>query len=321
MSLAAAWRLGLDSLWDYLGPRGDWNSGGLVPEAACAALAPSPTVHSYGLGFLDCHCSYGENPLRHCADLAGAWGFNLQHWRGNLCEVPQAQTRPRLSLPRSLARDGTGRQHVPLRFYELALASLGYASGMTESEFLATVLTGDEASAHTALAANPALAHVSTTDGLPVTLLALYRKQKLLAEALGELKQEKLSIFEAAALGRVRDVSVLLHLHRDRALEVSQDGFTALHLAAFFGHHYCAKLLLEERADPNAVSQNAMAVTPLHSALVEKPEPVVAPLVALLLNAKADPNTKQASGSTPLMVAQQNGHIQVEKLLRAKGAI
>ncbi|WP_394794266.1 ankyrin repeat domain-containing protein [Armatimonas sp.] len=192
---------------------------------------------------------------------------------------------------------------------------------MTDSEFLTAASMGDEALAHAALAANPALASASTPDGLPVSLLTLYHGRKALAELIGEARRETLSIFEAAALGRIRDVSVLLHLHRDRALEVSHDGFTALHLAAFFGHHYCAKLLLEEHADPNAISKNAMRVTPLHSAVADKPESVVAPLVALLLNAKANPNATQADGFTPLKVAQQNGHAQVEKLLRAKGAV
>lgn len=192
---------------------------------------------------------------------------------------------------------------------------------MTESEFLSAVATGDEVAAQAALSANPALSSAHTPDGIPVSLLALYHGRKELAQALGEAKRETLSIFEAAALGRIRDVSVLLHLHRDRAHEIAPDGFTALHLAAFFGHHYCAKLLLAEWADPNAVSQNPMRVTPLHSALVNKDESVVEPLVAALLNANANPNCKQADGSTPLMAAQKNGHTRVERLLRAKGAV
>lgn len=192
---------------------------------------------------------------------------------------------------------------------------------MTEAEFLEAAITGDEAAAQAALAAHPKLADAKATDGTPVSLLALYHGRKALAEAMGEIRHETLSIFEAAALGRIRDVSVLLHLHRDRAFECASDGFTALHLAAFFGHHYCAKLLLEEKADPNAVSKNPMQVTPLHSAVAGKDEAVVAPIVALLLNAKANPNATQADGSTPLMAAQQNGHARVEKLLRAKGAL
>lgn len=192
---------------------------------------------------------------------------------------------------------------------------------MTESEFLAVAVQGDEATARVALAANPALASTLGPDGTPVALLALYRGRKALAEELGEAKRETITIFEAAALGRARDVAVLLHLHRDRAREVSPDGFTALHLAAFFGHYYCAKLLLEERADPNTVSQNAQKVTPLHSAIADKEESVVEALVATLLNAGANPNAAPNDGYTPLMGAQQRGLARVERLLQAKGAL
>ena len=191
---------------------------------------------------------------------------------------------------------------------------------MTESEFLTVAVQGDEAVARAALSANLALASAMGADGTPVALLTLYRGRKALAEELGEAKRETITIFEAAALGRARDVAVLLHLHRDRAREVSPDGFTALHLAAFFGHHYCAKLLLEERADPNVVSQNALKVTPLHSAIADKEESVVEALVATLLNAGANPNAAPNDGYTPLMGAQQRGLTRVERLLRAKGA-
>lgn len=192
---------------------------------------------------------------------------------------------------------------------------------MTEAEFLQAVTAGDPMAAQAALETNPLLAFVAAPDGTPATLLALYHGHKALAAALGEVKQEKLSIFEAAALGRIRDVAVLLQLHRDRAHEVSADGFTALHLAAFFGHHYCVRLLLDEHANPNAVSQNAMQVTPLHSAVAGKDEAMVEAVVAALLNAKADPNATQPDGFTPLQAAQQNGYARVERLLRAKGAL
>ncbi len=192
---------------------------------------------------------------------------------------------------------------------------------LTDSEFIKIATRGDEVAARAALSANPALARCLGSDGTPVALLTLYQGRKALAEELGEAKRETITIFEAAALGRVRDVAVLLHLHRDRAHEVSPDGFTALHLAAFFGHHYCAKLLLEERADPSAVSQNALKVTPLHSAIADKEEPVVEALVATLLNAGANPNAAPNDGYTPLMGAQQRGLTRVERLLRAKGAV
>lgn len=191
---------------------------------------------------------------------------------------------------------------------------------MTPSEFLTAATTGEEAAARAALEAQPVLAETVDGAGVPVALQALYHGRKALAEVLAEARRETISIFEAAALGRARDVAVLLQLSRDRAHALSPDGFTALHLAAFFGHHYCAKLLLDERADPNTVSQNPLGVTPLHAAVADKEEAVAEALVALLLNAGADPNARQPDGFTPLHTAQQNGHTRVERLLRAKGA-
>ena len=151
-------------------------------------------------------------------------------------------------------------------------------------------------------------------------LAALYQGQTAQAEALAEAKGENISLFEAAALGRARDVAVLLHMRRELALDFTPDGFTPLHLAAFFGHHYCVRLLLDERADPNAVSRNALRVTSLHSATANHDESVAEPIVAALLNAGADPNALQAGDFTPLMAARQNGHKRVERLLLAKGA-
>jgi len=151
-------------------------------------------------------------------------------------------------------------------------------------------------------------------------LQALYGGDKAHAEALAAAKVETVTLLEAAALGRVRDVAVLLQMRREPS-EVAPDGFTPIHLAAFFGHYYCVKLLLEWHADPNIVSQNPLQVTPLHSATAHTDEGVTAPIVAALLNAGADPNVPQAGGFTPLMAARQNGHSQVEKLLLAKGAL
>lgn len=157
-----------------------------------------------------------------------------------------------------------------------------------------------------------------TTDS--DVLRALYQGQKAQAEALADAKKENITLFEAAALGRARDVAVLLHMRRELALDFTPEGFTPLHLAAFFGHHYCVRLLLDERADPNAVSKNALALTPLHSATANHDEATAEPIVAALLNAGADPNAKQAGGFTPLHAAQDNQHARVERLLRAKGA-
>ena len=75
------------------------------------------------------------------------------------------------------------------------------------------------------------------------------------------------------------------------------DGFTALHLAAFFGQEEAAKVLLESGAELNLVARNAsIIVTPLHSAAAGAHSAIV----KLLLEHGADPNASQDGGFTPL---------------------
>jgi ankyrin repeat protein len=96
----------------------------------------------------------------------------------------------------------------------------------------------------------------------------------------------------------------------------SPDGFTALHLAAFAHNPAAARALLEGGADPNAVSRASFArVTPLGTCAFAN-EPDVA---RLLLEHGADPSIAEDGGSTPLAVAEGNGHAEVADVLRAAG--
>jgi uncharacterized protein len=151
-------------------------------------------------------------------------------------------------------------------------------------------------------------------------LRALYRGEHAEALRLAENSAE-LTVFEAAALGDANAIASRLSMEQSSLREFSMDGFTALHLAAFFGHYVCVKVLLEHGADPNSVSKDLMQVTPLHLACAITEERGADGIVAALLAAGADPNARQADGVTPLLAAQQNQHPRIEKLLRAKGAI
>src|SRR5437588_647580 len=74
-----------------------------------------------------------------------------------------------------------------------------------------------------------------------------------------------IDIFETAALpGQAERGAALLAAGPALARAYSGDGFTPLHLAAFFGHEAMAHLLLARGADANAVSRNPMALRPLH---------------------------------------------------------
>jgi len=110
---------------------------------------------------------------------------------------------------------------------------------------------------------------------------------------------------EAAALGDVERL-------RDADLSVrGDDGFTPLHLAAFFGGAEAVRTILARGADPDGDADNAIGVRPIHSAAaVGDVEAVRA-----LLEAGANPDVKQKSGHTPLDAARHLGNTALEQLL------
>jgi uncharacterized protein len=125
-----------------------------------------------------------------------------------------------------------------------------------------------------------------------------------------------LDVFEAAAVGRTAHLHKLLDDDRELATAWSGDGFTALHLAAFFGQLAAARLLVDHGADVRAVSRNPMAVEPLHSAAAKGSVEVC----NLLLENGADPNARQQGGWVPLHAAAANGNRELEDLLVSHGA-
>jgi ankyrin repeat protein len=125
-----------------------------------------------------------------------------------------------------------------------------------------------------------------------------------------------LDVFEAAAVNRSDRVAALCHSEPGAARAFAPDGFTALHLAAFFGGPESVGVLLALGADPGARARNDMAVQPLHSA-------VAAGAVAsakLLLAAGADPDARQRGGWTALHGAAGGGSYELVALLLDHGA-
>jgi ankyrin repeat protein len=120
-------------------------------------------------------------------------------------------------------------------------------------------------------------------------LAALYEGRRDDAERLAD----EPDVLEAAALGRL-DV-LRTHLDGDPdALGVrTPEGFTALHLAAFFGGGAAVRLLLGAGAPADADGENDLRVRPLHSATAARDHDAV----RALLEAGADPNVRQHAAS------------------------
>jgi len=118
------------------------------------------------------------------------------------------------------------------------------------------------------------------------------------------------------AVGRVDRGRELLDADPSLVSAWTQDGFTALHFAAFFGNPEGARLLIECGADVSAVARNAMRVQPLHSAVAAGQVEIG----RMLLDAGADPSAEQQDGFLPLDAANQNGDEAMRELLLAHGA-
>ena len=125
---------------------------------------------------------------------------------------------------------------------------------------------GDKDALSEALSDAPELAGERNAEGLSPVLHALYTGHADLVDPILDANPP-LDVFDAAAVGRTRGMEELLEAEPELVTAWSADGFTALHLAAYFGQEEAAKVLLERGADPRVVSRHReLQVAPVQSA-------------------------------------------------------
>jgi len=176
------------------------------------------------------------------------------------------------------------------------------------------ICEGDHAAVEAIVEQRPDLARGRTDEGLPWTLAAVYRGHPGVADLLLRHGAE-LDPFSAAALGRTDQLKVLLDRGEAELQDLSPDGWTPLHLAAFFGHRETAAMLIERGADTAARSKNEIANTPLHAAIAGGR----AAVAELLVERGADVNAV-ANGLTPLDIAAGREDQEMMTYLIAHGA-
>jgi adenosylhomocysteine nucleosidase len=184
-----------------------------------------------------------------------------------------------------------------------------------ERDLLAAVQDGDAAEVDRLIALDPGLASARRGDGVSAVLLARYHGHAWMAERLADAADD-LDLYEAAALGRVERVADLVAAHPAGIDAPAPDGFTALHLAAFFGQLETAAVLLEAGADVDVPAANPSHVRPLHSAAAGGH----AAIVALLLERGANPDARQHGGYVPLHSSAAQGDVVSVRLLLEHGA-
>lgn len=185
----------------------------------------------------------------------------------------------------------------------------------TPSDVMEAVAAGDAERVAALVTEDPSLAMARGDDGVSALLLARYRFDRPTMDALLAADPD-LDVFEAAALGRIDRLRERLMDDPASVTVISPDGFTALHLAAFFGKAEVTRILLDAGARIDTYTTNAFANQPLHAAAAGRHIDVCRLLVA----AGADVNATQHGGYTPLHEAAQHGDAEMVELFLSAGA-
>ena len=188
-----------------------------------------------------------------------------------------------------------------------------------ETDFLEAVKAGNAARVRQMLDADAALAGARAESGESAVTLSVYYGKDDVLQILLERKAP-LDVFEAAAAGVRARVEELVAGDAALCAAFSHDGFTPLHLAAFFGRIPVVEFLLSRRAPVNEVSRNPSELRPLHSAVAHRQPQVALEISRALIAAGAEVNATQHGGWTALHAAALHGNVALVRLLLQAGA-
>ncbi|HEY1909907.1 MAG TPA: ankyrin repeat domain-containing protein, partial [Vicinamibacterales bacterium] len=180
----------------------------------------------------------------------------------------------------------------------------------SSAAFIDAIKAGEFERVKAMVSGDPTLIDARSRTGESAILTAVYHRQKEIVNLL-VARGAALSLFEACAAGEVERVERLLAADASALDDYSGDGWTPLHLAAFFGHAKIVEILLARAPDVSARSRNPNGNTPLHAALAGNHKLVA----GLLIGAGADVNGADAGGWRPLHLAAANANLDSIKAL------
>ena len=181
-------------------------------------------------------------------------------------------------------------------------------------DFIDAIKRGNRAEVERQLDADSNLIHVRENRLSPI-LIAAYHGHREIASFLAD-KTVALTIFEAAATGKINNILRLLARDPQLVNAYAEDGFQALGLASYFGHLDVVDYLVKAGAPINSPSRNELNAAPIQSAAAAGHVKIV----ELLLKYGADANIREQGGYTPLHAAAQNGDLEMIRALIYGGA-
>src|SRR4249920_91710 len=135
----------------------------------------------------------------------------------------------------------------------------------SSAAFIDAIKAGEFERVKSMVTAEPTLVDARSRSGDSAILTAVYHHQKEIVNLL-VARGATLTLHEACAAGEYERVERLLADAPDTVNTFSPDGWTPLHLAAFFGYPKIVELLLANDAEVIAHSRNPTGNTPLHAA-------------------------------------------------------
>lgn len=184
-----------------------------------------------------------------------------------------------------------------------------------EKEFFQLIKDDDIFGLTVMINEDPSLVNAVNDSGITAVMVSMYFGRKDVTSLLLH-SGAKVDPFTAAAMGDRKRVVECITEDSSFLNQHSSDGWTALHLASYFGHKETVKTLLEAGAPVLARSTNAMNNHPIHAGAAGKSKDIV----AILLEKGADANATQAGGWTALHAAAQDGDLEMVKVLLTSGA-
>src|SRR6266545_3582662 len=109
--------------------------------------------------------------------------------------------------------------------------------------FIDAIKAGEFERVKAMVSADPTLIDARSRTGESAILTAVYHRQKEIVNLL-VARGATLTLFEACAAGEVERAERLMANDRSAINAFSVDGWTPLHLAAYFGHTKIAEMLI-----------------------------------------------------------------------------